>query len=122
MSAEACRFLRPCINRGIRTRANPAYVRFFSAYRQLCAKDKSTLKPQSRAQPPVRSSTADYEKRLAQLQAYTDLNACYPRLSTVNNTNKFSIKTLREKSGTLDSENTDRTTPCSISGILSQAL
>lgn len=110
MSAEACRFLRPCLRKGIRITTNPAYARFFSAYKSLCAKDKA-----SKAQTTV--VAGDYEKRLAQLQTYTSLNDCYPRLNTVKTASRIPVKILREQSDALETGATDRSNRVSISGM-----
>lgn len=111
MSVETCRFLRPLIRQGVRSSANPAYARFFSAYSRLSAKDRVTTKTQTP------SPNADYEKRVAQLQTYTDLNACYPRLSKVDQGATVSTRSLKQKSEALESGSTDSSQTLTISGI-----
>lgn len=111
-AAEACRFLRPALHRRVRIRADPVYARFFSVCRHVRAKQDRVPKV-----PQVSSSTADYEKRLAQLQAYADLSDCYPRLTSLQKAPKLAVKTLLEKSDKLDNATTDRATKFSVSGM-----
>lgn len=110
MSLEVARFLRPSMHQAVRTRANPVYSRFFSAYWRQNAKEKPASKP------TTYSHNADYEKRLVQLQAYTTRDDCYPRLSEVGHASSTPVRSLKIQSAALDVGTTDATCKTTISG------
>ncbi|KAH0166155.1 class II aaRS and biotin synthetase, partial [Aureobasidium melanogenum] len=90
-SAEVYRFLRPVLLKDIRSTLIPSYARCFSAYTRLASK-----------KPVKDSPTGDYEKRIAQLQANTSLQDCWPRLPRRHDVATVSVNHLRKSSATLD--------------------
>lgn len=94
--AEVLRFLRPYIYQKIHRDPNPSYARFFSAYTSLASK-----------KPLKDSPTGDYEKRIAQLQANTSLQDCWPRLPKRNDVARLSVSGLRKTSAALDNGTTN---------------
>ncbi|KAH0116385.1 hypothetical protein KCU82_g23459, partial [Aureobasidium melanogenum] len=90
-SAEVYRFLRPVLLKDIRSTLIPSYARCFSASTRLASK-----------KPVKDSPTSDYEKRIAQLQANTSLQDCWPRLPQRHDVARVSVNDLRKSSATLD--------------------
>lgn len=108
MPLEAGRFLWPFVRRGIHVHSKPACNRCFSVCGKLHVKEAGN--------PKTSNPSLDYQKRLDQLQAYTPLKDCYPRLKTSHIAPRASIQGVKPQSDVLGKGDTDNEQRFTISG------
>lgn len=89
---ESCRFLRPRLQRAVKPAARSSYVRFFTVATKLCAQNAENKR---NVQDKARSEQSDYGKRISQLEKYSRMDKCYPRIGHAP-AGRVSIRTLRE--------------------------
>lgn len=97
MSQNAVRRLRPYLFHGFKRSQGGPLRRTFITSRVACQQ-------QAKA---ARDVTHDYEKRLAQLEAYKPRDEWHPRLSAAVRPGKISVRDFRQEYGSLEKDQMD---------------